>query len=203
MALVLRAIALNEERIGRQLMARFDERGGTVGRSDEATLNLPDPQRLISRLQARILYCDGHYWIENLSRASEVRRNGRQLAVGMRVALHEGDLVNIGGYALLADRAVEQERTAVLYPAEHTAVLNPHERMTCMLDRSERTAVLYPEEHTAVLSSHERMTRVLNWSERTAVPDLADHTAVLSPYERTGVPDPYERTVVLSPHERM
>ncbi|MEA3177951.1 MAG: hypothetical protein QOI59_1474, partial [Gammaproteobacteria bacterium] len=37
MSLVLQGIALNEEPLSQPLIGRFDERGGTVGRSDNAT----------------------------------------------------------------------------------------------------------------------------------------------------------------------
>src|SRR5579859_2096597 len=102
MTLVLRGITLDEEPMSQPLMGRFDERGGTLGRSDDATLTLPDPERLISRIQAQVLYGDEHYWLENISSASAVLHNGRPLSAGMRVILSEGDELRIGGYALQA-----------------------------------------------------------------------------------------------------
>jgi FHA domain-containing protein len=66
-SLVLQCIALNDQPMSRPLIGRFDERGGTLGRSDDATLTLPDPDRRISRLQAIVLHRDGQYWIENVS----------------------------------------------------------------------------------------------------------------------------------------
>src|SRR5579864_4354724 len=101
MILVLRAIGLNEEPISQGLTGRFNERGGTLGRSDDATLTLPDPRRLIARLQARVLHLEGDFWIENVSAASQVLHNGRPVTTGMRVILHEADVVKIGGYTLL------------------------------------------------------------------------------------------------------
>lgn len=98
MTLVLRGVTLNEEPISRPLVGRFDERGGTLGRSDDATLTLPDPERMISRMQAQIVHTDNHYWIENVSAASAILHNGRPLGTGMRVVLHHGDELQIGGY---------------------------------------------------------------------------------------------------------
>jgi FHA domain-containing protein len=100
MTLVLRAITLNEEPISQPLIGRFDERGGTIGRSDEATLTLPDPERMISRVQAQILHHDNHYWIENVSTVSPILHNGRALSTGMRVVLQTGDEIRIVGYVL-------------------------------------------------------------------------------------------------------
>jgi len=102
MSLVLRAIALNEEPLSQPLVGRFDERGGTLGRSDGATLTLPDPERMISRLQANVLHRDTEYWLENISAATPILHNGRALSTGMRVILREGDEIRIGGYALEA-----------------------------------------------------------------------------------------------------
>jgi predicted component of type VI protein secretion system len=102
MSLVLQGTALNEEPMSRPLIGRFDQRGGTLGRSDSATFTLPDPERLISRIQAQVLYRDDGYWIENISAASPILHNGRSLSAGMRVMLREGDELRIGGYTLLA-----------------------------------------------------------------------------------------------------
>ena len=84
------------------LVGRFDERGGTVGRSDNATFTLPDPERMISRVQAQVLHRDDGYWIENVSAASPILHNGRPLSAGMRVQLRNGDELRIGGYTLQA-----------------------------------------------------------------------------------------------------
>jgi predicted component of type VI protein secretion system len=93
-------VALNGERLSQPLLGRFDQRGGTVGRSDSATFTLPDPERRISRVQAKVLYTDDGYWVENSSAASPVLHNGRLLGAGMRVLLHENDELRIGGYSL-------------------------------------------------------------------------------------------------------
>jgi predicted component of type VI protein secretion system len=110
MTLVLQGTALNEEPMSRPLIGRFDQRGGTLGRSDSATFTLPDPERLISRIQAQVLYRDDDYWIENISAASPILHNGRSLSAGMRVMLRDGDDLRIGGYTLLA--AFENDETS-------------------------------------------------------------------------------------------
>jgi predicted component of type VI protein secretion system len=93
-------MALNDERLSQPLLGRFDQRGGTVGRSDNATFTLPDPERRISRVQAKVLYTDEGYWVENSSAASPVLHNGRLLGAGMRVLLQANDELRIGGYSL-------------------------------------------------------------------------------------------------------
>src|SRR5215470_7302592 len=96
MTLVLHSIALDEAPMSQPLVGRFDERGGTVGRSDNATFTLPDPERMISRVQAQILFRDEGYWIENVSTANSTLHNGRPLSAGMRILLREGDELRIG-----------------------------------------------------------------------------------------------------------
>jgi predicted component of type VI protein secretion system len=110
MTLVLQGTALNEEPMSRPLIGRFDQRGGTLGRSDTATFTLPDPERMISRIQAQVLYRDDDYWIENISAASPILHNGRSLSAGMRVMLRDSDELRIGGYTLLA--AFENDETS-------------------------------------------------------------------------------------------
>jgi len=102
MTLILKGTALNDEPISLPLIGRFDERGGTLGRSDTATFTLPDPGRTISRAQAQVLHRDDGYWIENVSAASPILHNGRALSAGMRVMLREGDELRVGGYTLQA-----------------------------------------------------------------------------------------------------
>lgn len=131
MTLVLHGIALNEEPMSQPLIGRFDERGGTLGRSDQATFTLPDPERMISRVQAHVLHRDDLYWIENVSAASPILHNGRPLSAGMRVVLRHGDELRVGGYTLQV--AFEQDETSatilrgrtVITPREPTHPLTP------------------------------------------------------------------------------
>ena len=110
MTLVLQGIALDDQPMSHPLVGRFDERGGTLGRSDTATFTLPDPERLISRIHAQVLHVDDGYWIENISAANPILHNGRPLSSGMRVVLRDGDELRIGGYTLRA--AFEQDEAS-------------------------------------------------------------------------------------------
>ena len=55
MNLVIRAHTKQDETCPQTIVGHFDERGGTIGRSDTNTLTLPDPKRHISRLQAEVV----------------------------------------------------------------------------------------------------------------------------------------------------
>ena len=100
MTLVLQGLSLDDEPLSKPLVGRFDERGGDIGRSDNATFTLPDPERMISRMHARITYAQQTYWIENVSARGTILHNGRPLSTAMRVRLNDGDELRIGGYRL-------------------------------------------------------------------------------------------------------
>jgi len=123
MTLVLQGTKLNDEPLSQPLIGRFDERGGTIGRSDNATFTLPDPERLISRVQAQILFRDEGYWVEHISSASSTLHNGRPLSAGMRILLSEGDELRIGGYTLAA--AFESDEASATVLRGRTVIMQP------------------------------------------------------------------------------
>ena len=72
---------------------RFDRHGGTLGRSPQADWSLPDPERVVSAIHAKLLWCDGHYAIEDLStNGLFINRNPQPLGRGNRQPLNDGDL---------------------------------------------------------------------------------------------------------------
>lgn len=78
----------------------FDELGGTIGRADNNTLVLPDPEKHISRLHASIDYRHGQYHICNHGSATPVVVNGQPLEKEQSEAIRSGDEIRIGGYVL-------------------------------------------------------------------------------------------------------
>jgi FHA domain-containing protein len=107
MNLVLRGLSLNDSPLSQPLVGRFDERGGSIGRSDNATMTLPDPERLISRVQANVSFGAATYWLEDVGSANPVVHNGQPLGPGVKVPLKPNDDLRIGGYRL----TVEYEQT--------------------------------------------------------------------------------------------
>ena len=81
------------------LEARFDEAGGTVGRSDANLLVLPDPDRTVSRVHAAISWRADVFYIEDRG-SNPVLHNGAPLGQGQLVPLAHGDELQIGGYCL-------------------------------------------------------------------------------------------------------
>ena len=100
MHLVLRAVALGGAPLTQTLSGHFDERGGTLGRSDENTLTLPDPNRHISRHHAQVAVSRSGYSIRNIGSANPILLNERSVAPGESAALADGDELQIGAYLL-------------------------------------------------------------------------------------------------------
>jgi len=81
--------------------------GGTIGRSPDNNLVLPDEQRQISRLQATVRYDDdGVAVLRNMSAVLPISVNGRPLAHEQEARVADGDRVAIGSYVLEASSAL-------------------------------------------------------------------------------------------------
>jgi FHA domain-containing protein len=81
--------------------ASFDELGGTIGRADNNQLVLPDPERTISRVHARVVFRSSGYTIVD-NGSNPISVNGAALGSGREHPLVPGDQVQIGGYLLQA-----------------------------------------------------------------------------------------------------
>ncbi|HET7795831.1 MAG TPA: type VI secretion system-associated FHA domain protein TagH [Rhizobacter sp.] len=102
MNLVIRAHTLKNETLTQAITGHFDERGGTIGRSDTNTLTLPDPERHISRLQAEVWFSNSTFSIRNVGSANAITVNGRQVNPGEGSPLGHGDEIVVGGYGMRA-----------------------------------------------------------------------------------------------------
>jgi type VI secretion system FHA domain protein len=93
------------------LAASFDELGGTIGRADNNHLVLPDPERSISRVHARIVFRAGAYSVID-SGSNPIAVNGRTLGASTEQALKPGDQLQIGGYLLAVSAAATATPTS-------------------------------------------------------------------------------------------
>jgi len=107
MALLIRALSLNEEPLSQPIQGVFDASGGTIGRADSNTMTLPDPERLISREHARVSFEGGEYWIEDVGGGVSSVLNGKPVGQGNRVRLRVRDELRISAYRLVVDDANE------------------------------------------------------------------------------------------------
>ncbi|WP_311790414.1 MULTISPECIES: type VI secretion system-associated FHA domain protein TagH [Pantoea] len=79
----------------------FQPPGGTIGRSQDNDLVLPDESRAISRLQALVhLSADGECRLTSQGSVTSVVHNGVVLDRGMQVRLQHGDALQIGEYQI-------------------------------------------------------------------------------------------------------
>ena len=75
--------------------------GGTIGRSQDNDLILPDEARAISRLQAVVhVSAQGECRLTNRGSVTTVILNGRALERDQQVTLHHGDTLTIGDYEI-------------------------------------------------------------------------------------------------------
>jgi type VI secretion system FHA domain protein len=84
--------------------AQFDELGGTIGRADNNQLVLPDPERTISRVHARVVFRAGGYAVVD-NGSNPISVNGLVVGAGREQPLKPGDQVQIGGYVITASEA--------------------------------------------------------------------------------------------------
>ncbi len=82
--------------------AQFDELGGTIGRADNNQLVLPDPERTISRVHARVVFRAGGYGVVD-NGSNPISVNGQVIGTGREHPLKVGDELMIGGYLLAAE----------------------------------------------------------------------------------------------------
>lgn len=93
--------------------------GGTIGRSPDNHLVLPDEQRQISRLQATVRFDDkGVAVLRNMSAVLPIGVNGRTLQHEQESPVADGDRVTIGSYVL---EAAGGHRPAAATPMPATA----------------------------------------------------------------------------------
>jgi predicted component of type VI protein secretion system len=118
MTLTLRAVALNDQPLRQPITGHFDSSGGTIGRTDQNTLTLPDPDRHISRQQATISVTASGYAIRNTGSANPLFVRDRTLVRGDSATLALGDELRIGGYRLVVidDDADDSAAHAVTRP---------------------------------------------------------------------------------------
>jgi FHA domain-containing protein len=88
----------------------FDTRGGAIGREEGNELVLPDPDRHISRVQARVEF-DGANFLLVDQGGNPSAVNDRPVGKGNRVMLTGGDRITIGAYVL----EVEFDRQAPVF----------------------------------------------------------------------------------------
>ncbi|NOT11220.1 MAG: type VI secretion system-associated FHA domain protein TagH [Methylococcaceae bacterium] len=91
----------------------FDQRGGSIGRSDENTLVLPDPDKFVSRRHASILFDKGQYIINDSSLSGTFVNTRVDPLVNSGLPLIDGMQIKIGDYEILVSIAEERNQANV------------------------------------------------------------------------------------------
>ena len=133
--LTIRAVSFKGRSLDRELTARFEEAGGTIGRGESNTLVLSDPERFISRTHATISFQAGGYVITDTGTKNPVMVNGRALGSGSQARLGDGDLIKVGDYILQAVVAAPQ----VAPSGGGAAAANPFDPFADLLLPAERS----------------------------------------------------------------
>jgi type VI secretion system protein len=97
--LTLRVSKYNDEPLAEPITVRFGPDGGTIGRAATCTLVLPDQQRAISRVHARVECRGGDYLLCDLGANPSVL-NQRALGGTREARLASGDQLMIGAYLI-------------------------------------------------------------------------------------------------------
>ncbi|MBK8337819.1 MAG: type VI secretion system-associated FHA domain protein TagH [Sterolibacteriaceae bacterium] len=97
----IRVVSFQGQPLPQAISHDFDDLGGTIGRAETNQLALPDPQRHISRLQARVVCRNGQYEIINQG-ANPINVNGHVIGNGSSMPIASGARVEIGGYLMEA-----------------------------------------------------------------------------------------------------
>jgi FHA domain-containing protein len=172
--LTITVLSYNEVAVAPTVTARFDEKGGTIGRSPDCTLLLPDPERVISRTHALIVLQEGRYMVRDQGTTVPVIVNGHVVGRGRDHPLTTGDELRIAGYALRVESAVSARAD--------TAADASSEDTTTILRAG--TLLSWSEDGAAVPDN--RIATVIVPSPETEVDESASAPAVAAPGAEAG-----------------
>ena len=101
MTLTIKVIYYKEKPLNTPLNATFNEKGGTVGRSEDNHLVLADDEKVVSSIHAAIEYQNGcYYFVDNSLNGTQII-NRNQLVHHKKIRLYDQDKLRIGDYDLL------------------------------------------------------------------------------------------------------
>ncbi len=121
--LSIEVLSYNEQALDAAISAKFGPAGGTIGRSPDATLRLPDPDKIISRTHAIVIQNEGSFAIRDQGTTVPVIVNGRQVGRGREVRLANGDSLRIAGYAMTVVLAAAEAVEPPDNDADETTIL--------------------------------------------------------------------------------
>lgn len=101
----LRIVSDQRRTLGERSTAAFSVEGGTIGRSADNDWVLPDPLRYVSAHHARVLFREGHYYVQDVSTNGvyvndDMEPLAKRGSSGYRLA--SGDVLRMGEYQIVA-----------------------------------------------------------------------------------------------------
>ena len=100
MSLTLKVLSFKGQSITEIAPVSFGNEGGSIGRSDDNTLVLPDKDKFVSRHHAQISYNNGFYYLSDNSMGG-VYINGQQTPLLKEtIAINHGTFLKVGEYEL-------------------------------------------------------------------------------------------------------
>jgi type VI secretion system protein len=109
MSLSLKIISFKGQPFSAGTEVVFDSNGGTIGRADENTLALPDPEKFVSRRHASILFENGQFLLKDSSLSGTYIDDQEPPLNNATQALVDGMRLRIGEYEILVSMTQEQQ----------------------------------------------------------------------------------------------
>src|SRR5579872_5592955 len=105
MSLRLRVVSDHRRQLAEHQTVVFGVSGGSIGRSSDNDWVLPDPLRYVSAHHARVLFRDGHFYLQDVSTNGvyvndDMEPLAKQGSSGYRLA--DGDVLRMGEYHIVA-----------------------------------------------------------------------------------------------------
>lgn len=118
---------------------RFDETGGTIGRSPRNDWMLSDPDRYVSERHAQIRFRDGYFVLTDLStNGTYINDDRRRIPKHASVPLKSGDRVTMGNLLLEATVLGARTRSRELSPGERSFRKRPRDSTIPRRDPGDR-----------------------------------------------------------------
>lgn len=118
--LTIKVLTYKDAPLEHPISAQFDEAGGTIGRSPESTLLLPDPERVISRTHVLVGFREGRFHVKDQGTTVALVVNGKSPGRGAEHPVDLGDELRIAGFLLrivaldTPGAATEDDTTTIL-----------------------------------------------------------------------------------------
>ena len=101
MILVLRVSTYMNEAPIAPIEVRFGQAGGSIGRSPDCDMVLPDTEKRVSRMQSRVHHDGGSFYLSDLGSNPSIVNN-QQLSAGQMAKLNHGDQIVMGDFVMIA-----------------------------------------------------------------------------------------------------